>query len=462
MLCTAADKTGYRTTYYTNQYVDTIAACGDESLRTGLRFMPANTGFGPLETEALRTRDLGWVIDDQPNYVRPSSAQPNDICGMRNARGLQSLGNVALRQMMRLGMMIDLDHMSRRMVNDVLALAELPELTYPVNSGHNGLADTRCFQNDRFADDAHSCSEHARTLDEYQRLHRLGGMIGMGHGGSPRAFADGYHALLAAVGGRGVAIGTDVNGLFPMPGPGPVDYDSRFPRYWFGREWDYSRDGFAHYGMFPDFIRAATQDPAAQLTPNDVDSFMSSAEDFAAMWEKSEERARAIGTIEQSIVISPQATGGFCPYGLVRGDAEYGGHGPRVTGTITLGITPQRDGILASVNLRLTETSSDWTEVRAQFDRSVYRAPAGTRILRIESPQVTNVDFTLNGGGRNELFQGCDGDEHNIALGATGPAKTIRMVGDTGGADVSGDNNCNCDTRISDITWNPVTLRTTR
>jgi hypothetical protein len=290
-----------------------------------------------------------------------------------------------------------------------------------------------------------------------------------GHGGTAQDFAKGYKNLLSLAGGTGVAIGTDANGLYPLPRPSPVVYGDSFPRYRFGREWDYNNDGFAHYGMFPDFLRSAftSSDPQQRLDAAAKTAFMTSAEDFALMWEKTEQRARAIrssaggSSTETSIVVLPDATGGFCPHGAVRGDAEFGGHGPRVSGTVTLEVASGGTAVRAKVALKFAEPVADWSEVGANFERIVYRAAAGVRIVRIESTAVTNVDTTLNGGGRNEVFQGCDGDEHNVQPG-NGPVKSIRLVGDTGGGDISGDTDCNCDTRISEITFNNLALRTAR
>ncbi len=47
-----------------------------------------------------------------------------------NARGLTPLGRFAVKEMMQLGMLIDVDHMSQKAVNQTLAIAEsIPEAT---------------------------------------------------------------------------------------------------------------------------------------------------------------------------------------------------------------------------------------------------------------------------------------------------------------------------------------------
>ena len=84
-------------------------------------------------------------------------------------------------------------------------------------------------------------------------------------------------------------------------------------------------------------------------------------------------------------------------------------------------------------------------------------APAGMRYTKIATPVKSTFTKTLVGGGRNEVFEGCDGGEHTITP-SSGPVARVVLVGDTGGGDISNDANCNCDTRIVRIDWNTVSV----
>ena len=268
---------------YSNAFPVVRETCGE-----GIHFDLRREDFGFEGSIGLRSRNLGWVIDSQPNYPVPSRG-----CGHRNSLGLTPLGRGALRTMMNLGMMIDIDHMSRLAADEALGLAE--ERNYPMNSGHNGPLGEECLSG-RGADLEH-CNENSRTAAQYQRIRSLGGMVGLGHAGRATSFVRNYQTVLNQMGNRPVAIGTDVNGLEALPAPdpqAPVVYSATFPRYTFAnRTWDFNVDGFAHYGLFPDYIKSwqSNADPAARMTDRAMDAFMSSAEGFARVWEKSTLRA---------------------------------------------------------------------------------------------------------------------------------------------------------------------------
>jgi hypothetical protein len=281
---------------YTNDFPDAINSCGE-----GIHFKLDPTPFDTAQADQLRGRDLGRIIDHQP----AAYASIEGHCGHRNRTGLQPLGVTALEQMMDLGMMIDVDHMSRLAVDEALIIVARPR-DYPINSGHNGPSSADCFGPGSH-DELDHCSENARTAGQYRNIRALGGMIGLGHGGQATSFVQTYRSVLEAAGNRPLGIGTDANGLYPLPRPdplAPVPYDPiSFPQYIFGRTWDFDipgvpgdGDGFAHYGMFPDYIRSwRAADPdvhaALRMTDRAMDAFMSSAEGFARMWEKSARRA---------------------------------------------------------------------------------------------------------------------------------------------------------------------------
>lgn len=154
--------------------------------------------------------------------------------GHRNALGLTPLGHFAVREMMRRGMMIDIDHMSQHMVTNVFALAKQVPGGYPLNSGHNS---ARVLGKQR--------TENGRTAADYQKMRELGGLVGVGIengdantfpfwntaqnlsssqvpndcAGTSKTFAQNYLYAFEQMQGRGLALGTDADGFIPGPGP---------------------------------------------------------------------------------------------------------------------------------------------------------------------------------------------------------------------------------------------------
>jgi microsomal dipeptidase-like Zn-dependent dipeptidase len=170
--------------------------------------------------------------------------------GHANTRGLNEYGIILLQEMMRRGMMIDIDHMSQKSTDAALDLAE--QHAYPVVSSHAWFrdlafsADVEFDQNDPLhygTDDVHKvANEVGKRADQVERIGRLGGIIApiLNQGdvldfgnvmpqlankvpkscaGSSTAWASSYLYAVEKMGGRGVAIGSDVNGAAALPGP---------------------------------------------------------------------------------------------------------------------------------------------------------------------------------------------------------------------------------------------------
>ncbi|MGD2044841.1 MAG: membrane dipeptidase [Gemmatimonadota bacterium] len=215
-------------------------------------------------------------VENYPNYSDPGPRQ-----GHRNSLGLTDRGRFAIRYMMSRGMMIDIDHMSERAVTEVLNMALL--LDMPVNSGNNNLRKA-------------GGNENQRTPYQYMAIRDVGGMVGVGHTGEASRFLRELELTLYVMEGANVAIGTDANGLVPLPGPpsaaARVEYGPSLTRSVMGtKTWDYNRDGVAHYGLLPDFIESLR---SAGMHENVETAFFRSAEYFARMWEKVDQRAARI------------------------------------------------------------------------------------------------------------------------------------------------------------------------
>lgn len=226
--------------------------------------------------------------------------------GHRNARRA-NLGSI--RQLMRLGLMIDVSHMSQLTTEDVLGEAVVR--SYPIMSSHTGLRADGILGND----------ERALLESQASTIRRLGGVIGIGTAtrsegaGALAAWVRDYSRMRALLGGRGIALGTDLNGLQPqlasttVASRYPIDVASRRAPTWASstarplsqyrlgrRAFDGNRDGLAHYGMLPELFQALESVPAEARTERlsgteVVDSLFRSAEDVLQYWEAVESAA---------------------------------------------------------------------------------------------------------------------------------------------------------------------------
>ena len=170
--------------------------------------------------------------------------------GHANARGLNPYGRMLLEEMMKRGMIIDLDHMSEQSTDEALALAE--QHHYPVICSHTWFRDLLFSASTEFdpkqhapygTSDVHKVAHEAgKRGDQIERIGRLGGLVSpiLNQGdlaglrqampelagkisepcaGSSTAWAQAYLYALAKMGGRGVGIGSDINGAAGLPGP---------------------------------------------------------------------------------------------------------------------------------------------------------------------------------------------------------------------------------------------------
>lgn len=175
------------------------------------------------------------------------------------AKGLTEAGKVLVEELIRRGMVVDVDHMSEQAVDETLTIAEA--LHAPVISSHTHFRDlsfgtTLSFGEspgeytaevvalpyseapERYgtSDVSKVRTDRSRTRTQLERLKALGGMVGVqlgstGVGTAWRAHVrndcDGSSKSLAQLllyaselmGGRGVTLGTDVGGFSPMVAP---------------------------------------------------------------------------------------------------------------------------------------------------------------------------------------------------------------------------------------------------
>jgi microsomal dipeptidase-like Zn-dependent dipeptidase len=210
--------------------------------------------------------------------------------GHKNRKGLTPEGEFAIKEMMKRGMIIDIDHMSQEAANQTLAIAETIPGGYPINAGHNGFRSYE--QRD----------EYGRTDSQLTKISTLGGMMGVGWGNSVSCeFLNNFRFGFGKMAGKQLAIGTDINGLVKAPRPRNASSDCPGSQVNYvekpgglnqplsmaqtgPQKWNYNTEGVAHYGLIPDFLQDLKN---IGMTPQERSTLFMSAEYFAQMWEKS-------------------------------------------------------------------------------------------------------------------------------------------------------------------------------
>jgi microsomal dipeptidase-like Zn-dependent dipeptidase len=231
---------------------------------------------------------IAGILLGQDPFNPPIPSCPTGI-GHKNRKGLTSLGEFAIKEMMKRGMIIDIDHMSQESANQALAIAGAIPGKYPLNAGHNGF---------RSNGDA---SENSRTNAQLEKISEFGGMMGVGWGDNVSCgFLKNFRFGLDKMAGAQLAIGTDINGLVKAPRPRNASRDCPGSQVNYAelggrnapltmaqtgtKRWNYNNEGVAHYGLFPDFLQDLKN---IGMSSQERSSFFMSAEYFAQMWEKS-------------------------------------------------------------------------------------------------------------------------------------------------------------------------------
>jgi len=218
----------------------------------------------------LRGMHRSTLIDHIPGIrdLYEAIEAPKVPGGHANIRGLNCYGEVLLEELMKRGMIIDVDHMSEKTTDAALAIAEAHH--YPVICSHTWFRDLLFSGQEEFdgvkherygTSDVHKVAHEAgKRGDQIERIASLGGVVApiINQGdiaglrrvlpgqaskiphpsaGSSTSWAQAFLYALSKMNGRGVAIGTDINGAAGLPGP-------RFGTY-------------ASYGVYKDARRIA-------------------------------------------------------------------------------------------------------------------------------------------------------------------------------------------------------------
>lgn len=196
-----------------------------------------------------------------------------------NVNGLTDLGAYAMAGMIDRGMLIDLDHMSAKATDQALDLLEA--------RGYPGVVSSHSWVDPGY----------------YPRIYALGGMA-VPYGFGTEQFVDEWRKMKPLAGGAadfGFGAGFDTNGFGHQPPPRanagahPVEYP--FPTFDGGstvdrqrtgeRVYDVNVDGFAHYGMLPDWLadlRIVAGADADELTGD----MARGAQTYLEVWERAE------------------------------------------------------------------------------------------------------------------------------------------------------------------------------
>ncbi len=230
-----------------------------------------------------------------------------------NSRWLTPMGLFAYQEMMRRGLIFDIDHLELEIKSQVLELAEAQPKNYPLVSTHGTFGGT--------------------SNDQAERILKGGGFIFPSLGNGPGLIKD--IKELRTVWSKlpeprplfSMGFGTDTNGLSAQASPRSniaTGKEVKYPYRLFdpdfmnklpamralspqsvrfdqpeerddqgrGRTWSLDEDGSAHYGMMSGFVREVQLEGSAQ----DLQDVFNSAEGFLRTWEGTEAAKQAIIT----------------------------------------------------------------------------------------------------------------------------------------------------------------------
>ena len=249
-----------------------------------------------------------------------------------NVKGLTGLGATLIGNLMDRGVLIDIDHMSAKAIDETIALAK-QHGNYPLMVGHGLFTDTHAAGRNRH--------ERMRTAAQLEQLRLLGSSVSVMTQDEikqgPRcfhssvSFKESYEYAVSKMGGTGAAaipFGSDFNGMAPHVGPRfgddacgknaaqrtseasrprlaypfTIPGFGRFERQVTGqRTFDFNTDGLAHVGLMPDLIA----DLAAQGT--NVEPLMRSAAGYIATWRKALAASTVAPAKSSSALTAPAA-----------------------------------------------------------------------------------------------------------------------------------------------------------
>jgi microsomal dipeptidase-like Zn-dependent dipeptidase len=194
-------------------------------------YAKATQDFIPKLYDLLFTANEQGAYPYSPPWGEYAHVQGGHV----NIRGLSPLGGDAIDEMIKAGMIIDIDHMGERSRADTMTIAAARHA--PLSMGHSWYRDLG-FTAAETSDPAKLTNDAMKTGDEVDTVLRLGGVIApitnqgdlkdspgvASCGGASTSWLRAYTYAVARAGGVGVGFGTDFNGLAEEPNPrfGPL------------------------------------------------------------------------------------------------------------------------------------------------------------------------------------------------------------------------------------------------
>ncbi len=266
--------------------VPTVFDRGRGSFRDLISVRDDYFGPPPIDNSQFATDPIATIAPFLPDLL--SGPTEAEVC---QATGLTDLGEFLFDELMKRGMIIEIDHLPRRSYRRAFEILEAAD--YPAAGTHG--------------------------LNNDGRIYAIGGVSKTGLGrcqdpGRPGAMADSLRNRVALIQDNGgfpaEGFGFDLNGFAGAPGPrfgpdsvcgdrpqeDPITYpfesyagDVVFEPPQLGdRSVDFNTEGFVHVGLLPELVEDARR---GGVSDADLEPLFRSAEGYLRMWEKAEQRA---------------------------------------------------------------------------------------------------------------------------------------------------------------------------
>lgn len=154
--------------------------------------------------------------------------------------------------------------------------------------------------------------------------------------------------------------------------------------------------------------------------------------------------------LEKTFTISKKTR--LCPTDTRRGDREFKGHGPKVTGEARL-VKVGKTRLNVKLDLYAVETKSDWTEARGTWTYGAYTAPSGYYIKSIEPNKSYSKGFYIDKDHSLDKLTQTGGTEGSYKITNGKLVKQFDFMGDTGGNDIG---NCTTGDVYMNVHFNSV------
>jgi len=216
-------------------------------------------------------------LGELPTYDTFQDPIANPAC---NTRALHPIGEYLVNRLADKGMIIEVDHLSYRAYQNVMAILE--QRQYP------GFVSSHLWLNN--------------TAEERARIFALKGMFSTRLGEPDQTLEDiNLYAQEITAHGLypGVPASTDIQGVTSQTGAyeevqiqypfTSIDGNVTFTRPKTGdRTFDYPSEGLAHYGLFAEWIEAFRQEDQKDNSTDSMSLLMNAAEAYLQMWERAE------------------------------------------------------------------------------------------------------------------------------------------------------------------------------